>query len=72
MDIDALECLTRRSLYSHPEYMGSVTFAFVACGQPCLLRRDAHAVAVRGRDVTVGFVVMEQADWALIHNCHGV
>ena len=42
----AIRCLTKRFLCSRHWCMGSVTSAVAACGQPCLLRGNAHAVAV--------------------------
>jgi hypothetical protein len=47
-----VRCLTKRFLCSRHWCKGSVTSAVVACGQPCLLRGDAHAVAVSRDDAT--------------------
>lgn len=53
--------------------MGSVTSAVAACGQPCLLRADAHAVAAVSRETEdeVGklFMVEKQASAC---TCHGI
>jgi hypothetical protein len=67
LGVDAMMRLTRRYLCAHRWCTGSGTSAVVACGQPCLLGRHAHAVVVREERAED-----DEADQPSDRTCHSI